>query len=109
MAIELDFPSMEIENKLILKDHIKNILDEIYIICRSVGRDCNKCLFENEEKIKWETGYEKDQYIDLCPIDAALIEWKSSIGRGNRIHPWIIKNLDVLPLKLKKLKNSLDE
>lgn len=109
MAVELDFPRTDVEPDSLLKEHIKIILDEIYLICRSVGRNCSNCLFDNEEKVKWETGYEEDQFVQLCPIDAALMEWKSSIGRGNRIHPWVIKNLNVLPLKLKKLKDSLNE
>ena len=106
MSIEIDFP-MPKEESTILKDHIKNLLDEIYIICRSTGRDCSECIFEDEKKIKWETGYESDQYVEICPIDAALIEWKSSIGRGNRIHPWILDNLNSIPIKLSKIKETL--
>lgn len=93
---------------LIVKKNLVKLLDELYIICRTVGRDCNECIFADVEKIKWEYGYESDQFVEMCPIDVSLLEWKSSLGRGNRIHPWIIENLDNIPIKLVKLKQDMD-
>ena len=108
MSAEIDLNFSSKHDYLIIKDNVENLLDELYIVCRAVGRDCSECIFADEKKIKWEYGYETDQFVEMCPLDVSLLEWKSSIGRGNRIHPWIIENLDKIPIKLVKLKQELN-
>ena len=88
------------------KKEIENMMDDLYLLCRSVGRSCDECPFQWDEKIKYEFGYEPDQYVEMCPLDVALIDWRSQLGRGLHIHPWIMENLDKVRERWQKIKEE---
>lgn len=88
------------------KKDFDEMMDTLYQICRSTGKTCEHCPFDNDPKIKYEIGYEEDQFVEMCPLDVSLLEWRSpmSMGRGNKVHPWIIENLDKVYTRYKEYK-----
>ena len=90
-------------------NQINSILERLYAICRVPGRSCTECPFEWDEKIKYEFGYEPDQVVEMCPLDVALMEFRgpATVGHGNKIHPWVRKNIQEIDERLESLRASV--
>ena len=96
-----------IQEKIDAKDKgfISEILEELYSICRETGRTCTDCSFEYD-KLNFELGYEKDQTIEMCPLDVALIEYKSPEGNRGKINPWVMENIEKVYTRLQEIKEE---
>ena len=101
-----DIPK-DVKEKIETKDKgfISEVLEELYTVCRSTGRTCVDCSFEYE-KLNFDVGYEEEQFVEMCPLDAALIEYKSPSGSRGKIHPWVSENIEMVYNRLQELKSE---
>ncbi|OLS23196.1 MAG: hypothetical protein HeimC3_25370 [Candidatus Heimdallarchaeota archaeon LC_3] len=103
----MDEISENIQEKIKKKDKgfISEILNEFYTICRQTGRSCTDCSFEYD-KLNFEIGYEKEQFVEMCPLDAALVDYKSPTRDSGKINPWIVENIELVYNRLQELKSE---
>lgn len=97
----------DIQEKINSKDKgfVSDLLEELYTICRTTGKSCSDCSFDYE-KLNFEVGYDENQFVEMCPLDIALVEYKSPGGGRGKIHPWILDNLETVYTRLQDMKEE---
>ncbi|MHA2127907.1 MAG: hypothetical protein ACXACX_16370 [Candidatus Hodarchaeales archaeon] len=95
----------DIKEKIETKDKgfVSDVLEELYTICRSTGRSCVDCSFEYD---KLDFDYGNESNVEMCPLDVALVEYKSPCGSRGKIHPWVFDNIEMVYNRLQEIKDE---